>query len=141
MPITIARGAQMRGWELPKRRLVDDMDSALAEVLYANLWRQGKTIAEYGKVRIDNQGPWTQGPGQNIQAQTGNDSIAGVLLANTLGNAGNPIDQGAVVDAVRRAMSQSVQDGYFYQVTGTVPEALAEPGTPDQAVTAETTSG
>lgn len=143
MPITIARGEKMRNRTAPNKRQIRDMDSALELAQYADLWRQRTTISQYGVVRIDNQGPWSAGPGQNIQAQMGNTSIAGVLLANTLGNAVNPIDQAAVVAAVRQAMDQSAQDGYFYEVTGTVPEAPAEPeqGVPDQAVTAETTSG
>lgn len=142
MAITTTRGAAMRNWTRPNKTMISEMNGALALVQYANIWRN-KKIAQYEDVRIDNQGPWSKGPGVNIQAQTDKASIAGVLLADSLGNAANPIDQAAVVNALQQAMRQSSGDGYFYEVTGTVPEALAvpEPGIPDQAVTAETTSG
>jgi hypothetical protein len=121
VPIATAVGSAMRGWRQPNRATRTDLAGAVAELQFADLFRGSGTIAEEGSVRIDVQGPWTQGPGKNIQAQVGSTSIAGLLIANTLGTAAGAVNQNAVLGAARTALIASAGDGSFRQVTGTQP--------------------
>lgn len=98
-----------------------DLADAMSELTFANLWRTPRTIAQSGSVRIDIQGPWSAGPGQNIQAQAGNGSVAAIRVASTLEAALGNANQAAVVAAVGSALTASMNSGFWQNVTGTSP--------------------
>ena len=93
--------------------------AVLNELEFANLFRGSRTRATSGTIRIDIQGVWTAGPGSNIQAQTGTDSIAAIRMATSLGTAQTEDGQNEVVAAVSAALVSSAGDGHWYNVTGT----------------------
>lgn len=103
------------------RQIRDDLDDAIDDLDFADLWRGPGTIAQAGVVRIDIQGPWTAGPGQNIQAQVGRNSIAAIRVGVTLAAAVGAANQAAVVTAVGNALRQSMGGGVWVEVTGTQP--------------------
>jgi hypothetical protein len=119
MPIEIARDgpAALIGGS---RALRLQMQGALALMQYGRLFQGQGTIDQFQQVRIDNQGPWNAGPGDNIQAQVGRNSLAAIRIANELSGVA-PAHQQAVLDAVETALEESYRDGDWYEVTGTSP--------------------
>lgn len=120
MPIVTAPAGRAR-LSPTNGQLRRDLAAAIAQLTFDELWRDPQTIAESGSVRIDIQGPWSAGPGQNIQAQVGGSSIAAMRLANTLAAAVGAAHQGAVVAAVGNALTLSENSGFWQNVTGTSP--------------------
>jgi hypothetical protein len=98
-----------------------ELAAAAALLQFAALFGAPGTIAVSGVVRIDIQGPWSAGPGRNIQAQVANSSIAAIRLADTLGAAVGAVNQAAVVAAAQAALLASENTGQWQNVTGTSP--------------------
>lgn len=125
MPIDTVEGDQFSG-TTPSGRMVKDLKGAIALLQFADLFRGSGTITKFGKVRIDVQGPWSKPGGRgrlgaNIQAQVGNETIAAIRVADTLGGARGATYELAVVEAVQDALRDSAQDGNWRNITGTSP--------------------
>lgn len=120
MPIEVAVTGEIRNFQAPNRRMRRELAEAVAQLTFAELFRGAGTIAEEGEVRIDIQGVWGAGPGQNIQAQIGRATIAAIRLANSLGAAEGEENEAAVVAAVGAALIAST-DGEWRDVTGEQP--------------------
>lgn len=120
MPIASAPGEPAR-LSQASRPLRLQMEAAADAMQFNNLWRTG-TIATYESVRIDNQGPWSGGPGgYNVQAQVGGRSIAAVRVARELEQAEGAVNQNRVLAAVKAALAASLASGNWINVTGTSP--------------------
>lgn len=122
MPLTVTKGNELRNSTEPtarQRRAAEDAINGLSD--YAKLWRNPGTIVciKDNPVRIDLQNP-TQSE-QNLQAQIGHDSIAGVLLSHELSSDKATEEQkNEVLERVQEAFRKSMREQVFYVVGGTL---------------------
>jgi hypothetical protein len=121
MPIATAVAGNIKGWPGTNGAIRAELAQATTQLQFADLFRGPGEIAHSGNVRIDVQGPWTAGPGNNIQAQIGGISIAALRIAFSLGAAAGPLAQGAVVQAAQEALNAGGRDGSWRNMTGTSP--------------------
>jgi hypothetical protein len=123
VPTAVAVGDPFANPAKTNKTIREELADAVALVEFADLFRgQRSNIAEFGSVRIDVQGPWSAGDGNNIQAQLGKaGTIAAIRIAGSLGDAKGAINQQAVVGAAGNAILASCEDGMWRNLTGTEP--------------------
>ncbi len=121
MPIIVMRADAFPGWPAQPKKYRDHLREAVLRIQFSDLWRKppGRLVTESGDVRIEIQGRWAKGPGQNIQARVGEELLAAILLADSLARTANTVDQAAVVNAVSGALDNSAEVNLWYIVTGT----------------------
>lgn len=123
MPITVTPALPFNG--IPVNNTIANLFAdSVAKLDFAGLFRGPGTIVK-GAVRIDVQGPWTDGNhnriGNNIQAQYGGGTVAAIRIADTLGAAVGAVNQLAVVQQAQAALTASFQTSTWQNVTGTSP--------------------
>ena len=133
MPVIVVPGGVMRNTPgTPNATMRRDAAQAFGEIDYADVWREGETIADEGTVRVDVQGATTNFPGVNLQAQLngvrGNSTIATALVEQQVRtSAGNsPVFQDMAVNLIRQALTQSLAslragNPQIFEVRGTFP--------------------
>lgn len=122
VPVAVAVGGPFPNPANANKKILEQLADAVAELEFADLFRGPGTIAKAGSVRIDVQGPWSAGPGNNIQAQVENaGTIAAILIAHTLGEAQGAVNQNTVLEAARAAIIASGNDRNWRTLTGTEP--------------------
>jgi hypothetical protein len=122
VPVAVAVGGPFPNPAKTNKKILEQLDDAVAELEFADLFRGPGTIAEAGIVRIDVQGPLKAGNGNNIQAQVGNaGTIAAILIAHSLGAAQGVVNQNTVLEAAQNAIIASGNDGNWCTLTGTEP--------------------
>ena len=122
MPIAVAVGELFANPAKTNKKILEQLADAAALLEFADLFRGLRTIARADTVRIDVQGPWTAGEGNNIQAQIGKvGTIAAILIAGSLGDAAGVINQNTVVEAAQNAILASGNDRRWRILTGMEP--------------------
>jgi hypothetical protein len=116
MPPMVIPAGQMRNTPRmpPNRDMRRDAATAFAAIQYADVWREGETIADTDTVRVDVQGATTNPPGVNLQAQLNgvrsNSTIATALVEQQVrtsaGN--NGADQATALQLIQNALTQSL---------------------------------
>lgn len=103
--------------------------NVIAQLQYADLWRGAGTLYTNDLMRIDMQGliPAHGGtPAQsNIQVQvngvTGHSTVAHANVSYSLNGITNAENQQGAANQVISALNRSLDSGYSYSVTGTLP--------------------
>ena len=134
MPVNVVAGGDMRNTpsKPPNTTMRRDAATAIGEIEYADVWREGQTIAEEGTVHLDVQGATTNPPGVNLQVQLSgvrsNSTIATALVEQQVrtsaGN--NRVFQDMALNLIRQALTQSLasvrgDNPQIFEVRGTFP--------------------
>jgi hypothetical protein len=121
MPINtvVPENGAISGRTATNKAIRSQFAESISKLQFASLWRGPGTLVK-GPPRIDAQGPWTEGPGKNIQGQLGNNTFAAIRIANTLQDV-DVAGQATVLQAAQNALNASCADGNWREITGTVP--------------------
>ena len=119
MPMQTVVDGPISRWTGTSKELRNQFAESVAQLQFADLWRDPGNIV-LGPPRIDVQGPWTDGPGNNIQGQVGNQSCAALRIANSLADV-MAAHRVQVLQAAQAALNASCRDGQWRNLIGTIP--------------------
>lgn len=98
----------------------DDCHDVIALLKFEDLGRGAGTLREKGAARLDMQGRTTEGEA-NIQVQIGGNTVAAVLVANTVLTIADPINKTGACNGAISVLNQSMDAGTVFKLTGTLP--------------------
>jgi hypothetical protein len=120
MPIRKTRDTQIRGHIQPNAKQRKECQALINQIKFADLGRSAKTLYKSAGARLDMQGSTSDG-GKNLQVQIGDDTAAAALLAKTVLAEKDATNQKGVANATISALQQSLDSGYVFKVTGSIP--------------------
>lgn len=125
MPMQVTQDQAIPNHLQPNQRQRTAAHEVIAQLQYADVWRNAGTLHQNSLVRVDMQGTIAGNPVRhNIQVQVngiaGNSTIAHADVSASL-MTNDPANQRGVAHKVISALNQSLDSGHSYSVTGTSP--------------------
>lgn len=120
--VNVAAGAAIPNYYgAPNAVTRKDASDAIAQLVFANMYRNPPFRINQGNVRLDVQGG-VAGGGRNWQVQvngvSGNSTIAAAIIDGNLANASTPQRRRNVERSFRNALVQSLTNATIYTATG-----------------------
>jgi hypothetical protein len=125
MPMQVTQGQPIAHHFQPNQEQRTAAHNVIAQLQYADLWRNAGVLRQNNLMRVDMQGVIGGNPVRhNIQVQVngikGSSTVAHADVSATL-MTNDPANQKGVVNRVISALNQSLDTGHSYAVTGTSP--------------------
>jgi hypothetical protein len=95
-----------------------DSYAVIAKIKFADLGRGAGTLHTSGSARLDMQGHTADG--DNLQVQIGNGTVSAVLVADSVLQTKDQVNQRGVQNAVISVLNQSVDTGTIWKLTGSL---------------------
>ncbi len=126
MPLKKEKGKAIRGYVKANSKQRVDCQAVINKLSFADLGRgggsakKGLTMHEKGVARLDMQGTTSDG-GKNIQCQIGDSTAAAVIVSKSVLAEKDGANQRGIAKAAVSALQQSLDTGYVFNVTGSIP--------------------
>ena len=121
MPLTRTNtGNPIRGIVVPNAAQRRDCQAVIVKITFADMGRGQGTLHTVGQARLDVQGRTAAGD-VNLQVQIGNSTAAAVLIANSVLQTTDPINQTGASNGAISVLNQSLDSGTIWNLTGTLP--------------------
>jgi hypothetical protein len=109
----------IRGYVVPNQTQRNDCQAVIAQLDFSDMSRGAGTLHTEGDARLDMQGR-TQ-TGVNLQVQIGNGTVAAALIADSVLETKNPINQKGASNGAISVLNQSLDTQTVWTLTGTLP--------------------
>ena len=113
-------GNPIRGIVIPNNAQRSDCQDVIAQLTFADLGRGAGTLHTSGNARLDLQGHTANGS-VNLQVQIGGGTTAAALVAPTVLQITDPINQRGGANGAISVLNQSLDSGTVWTLTGTLP--------------------
>lgn len=121
MPLTKTNtGNAIHGRVIPNAVQRRDCQAVIAQLNFADLGRGAGTLHTVGVVRLDMQGHNAAGDA-NIQVQIGGGTVAAAIIANSVQQTADSINQRGASNGAISVLNQSMDSGTIWHLTGTLP--------------------
>lgn len=121
MPLTKTQTQNaIRGRVVANAQQRTDCQNVMKALQFADLGRGAGTLRTSGVARLDMQGRTAAGDA-NLQVQIGNGTVAAAIIANSVQHTADPNNQRGAVNGVISVLNQSMDNGYIWELTGTLP--------------------
>jgi hypothetical protein len=110
----------IRGRVVPNQAQKEDCHAVIARLNLSDLSRGSGTLHTVGSARLDMQGRTAAGDA-NLQVQIGGGTVAAALIAKSVQQTGDAINQIGAKNGTISVLNQSMDTGTVWTLTGALP--------------------